>query len=206
MPRERHLTRARILQAAARLIYVHGIAAVKMDAVATEADVTKQTLYDHFPGKDDLVAAALDARVETVLALYHDWAKPTAAAPRLRDRLVAMLHAIVAYASNGVWSGCGFQRAAAELAPMRGHPGADGPRRAKQEIEDWLRTELEREGWPGAALRARQLIVVIEGLLALMLVHRTKAHAQGAEALIDLILPASAQPALEDCQEMLTVW
>jgi AcrR family transcriptional regulator len=205
MPRERHLTRTRILAAAARLLYVQGVAAVKMESVAAEAGVTKQTLYDHFPSKDEMIAAALDARVETVLALYRDWAKPADGAASVRDRVQAMLHNIVAYASTGAWSGCGFQRAAAELAPMRGHPGADGPRRAKQEIEDWLRSELAHEGWPDAALRARQLIVVMEGLLALMLVHRTKAHASGAQALIDLILPVEAQPATLNCQEMLTV-
>src|SRR5258705_12915793 len=52
----------RILAAADKLFYAQGIRAVGVDAVAAEADVSKRTLYAHYPSKDDLIAAYLTAR------------------------------------------------------------------------------------------------------------------------------------------------
>ncbi len=45
-------TRRRILKAAGKLFYDHGIRNVSVDAVCEEAGVTKRTLYYHFKGKD----------------------------------------------------------------------------------------------------------------------------------------------------------
>ncbi|MBV8030354.1 MAG: helix-turn-helix transcriptional regulator, partial [Betaproteobacteria bacterium] len=55
--------RERILGAADRLFYEHGIRAVGVDAVAAEADVSKRTLYKHYPSKDALVSAYLTGRL-----------------------------------------------------------------------------------------------------------------------------------------------
>src|SRR5215472_2263493 len=52
-------TRETIIQAADDLFYGEGIRAASMDAIAERAGVTKRTLYYHFRGKDDLVAAYL---------------------------------------------------------------------------------------------------------------------------------------------------
>src|SRR5947207_15195498 len=52
----------RILAAADRLFYHHGIRAVGVDAVAAEAGVSKRTLYNYYASKDDLIAAYLVAR------------------------------------------------------------------------------------------------------------------------------------------------
>src|SRR3979411_3412340 len=52
----------RILAAADRLFYAQGIRAVGVDTVAAEAGVSKRTLYNHYPSKDDLIAAYLTAR------------------------------------------------------------------------------------------------------------------------------------------------
>ncbi|HYT48639.1 MAG TPA: helix-turn-helix domain-containing protein, partial [Burkholderiales bacterium] len=52
----------RILAAADKLFYRQGIRAVGVDAVAAEAGVSKRTLYNHYPSKDDLIAAYLTAQ------------------------------------------------------------------------------------------------------------------------------------------------
>src|SRR3989475_13030402 len=52
----------RILAAADKLFYRQGIRAVGVDAVAAEAGVSKRTLYNYYPSKDDLIAAYLTAR------------------------------------------------------------------------------------------------------------------------------------------------
>src|ERR1043166_3749107 len=48
-----------ILDAATPLLYRRGIGAVTLDEIAAAANVTKRTLYYHFPTKDDLVLAYL---------------------------------------------------------------------------------------------------------------------------------------------------
>src|SRR6266581_3191351 len=54
----------RILAAADKLFYRRGIRAVGVDAVAAEAGVSKRTLYNYYPSKDDLIAAYVNAVTE----------------------------------------------------------------------------------------------------------------------------------------------
>ncbi|TDZ93097.1 putative transcriptional regulator [Mycobacteroides salmoniphilum] len=60
--------RERLLEAAAQLTYLNGIDVTGVDAIAKEAGVTKRTLYQHFRSKEELVAAALQARDEPTIA------------------------------------------------------------------------------------------------------------------------------------------
>jgi AcrR family transcriptional regulator len=53
--------RERILAAAGRLFASRGINATTMNDLYLEARVSKRTLYQHFAGKDELVAAYLEA-------------------------------------------------------------------------------------------------------------------------------------------------
>src|SRR5271163_261485 len=52
----------RILETADRLFYLQGIRAVGVDTVAAEVGISKRTLYNHYPSKDDLIAAYLRRR------------------------------------------------------------------------------------------------------------------------------------------------
>ena len=52
----------RILETADRLFYRDGIRAVGVDTVAAEIGISKRTLYNHYPSKDDLIAAYLRRR------------------------------------------------------------------------------------------------------------------------------------------------
>lgn len=47
--------RKRILEAAARLFYREGINATGVERLASEAQVSKRTLYQHFPSKSAVV-------------------------------------------------------------------------------------------------------------------------------------------------------
>lgn len=59
--------RAQILIAAQRIFAERGFTATSMDAVAKLASVSKLTAYRHFGSKDELFAAAVTARCETML-------------------------------------------------------------------------------------------------------------------------------------------
>jgi TetR/AcrR family transcriptional repressor of nem operon len=60
-------TRARIIAAAADLMYVRGIAATTLDDVLAASGVSKSQLYDHFAGKDPLVRAVIEHVGERVM-------------------------------------------------------------------------------------------------------------------------------------------
>ncbi len=60
-------TRARILQAAVDLTYVKGVHATTLDDVRAASGTSKSQLYQHFPDKDALVHAVIEARASTLL-------------------------------------------------------------------------------------------------------------------------------------------
>jgi AcrR family transcriptional regulator len=58
----------RILQTADRLFYQRGIRAIAVDTIAAEAGISKRTLYDHSPSKDDLIVAYLKRRSRPIVS------------------------------------------------------------------------------------------------------------------------------------------
>lgn len=57
--------RAAILRAATELFLARGLQNASMDAVATSAGVSKQTVYSHFTNKDELYRAVIVNKVES---------------------------------------------------------------------------------------------------------------------------------------------
>lgn len=60
-------TRNRVLDAAAALVFEHGVAGTTLDDVRAAANVSKGQLYHYFADKEDLVHAVIDRTVEQVL-------------------------------------------------------------------------------------------------------------------------------------------
>jgi len=52
-------TTGRIIAATFELLAEHGLAGITMSAIATQAGIARQTLYNHFPDVDSIVAAAM---------------------------------------------------------------------------------------------------------------------------------------------------
>ncbi len=169
MSRAAEPTRDRIVKAAARLFYEEGIRAVSVDAVAEKAGVTKKTLYYHFRGKDDLVAAYLQSQDQPTLDLYARWFGETAgsAADKVRGLFVKFAEA----ASHPRWRGCGFLRTVAELASTPGHPAVKAGAAHKKRFEQWL----------------------ADGAATVMLVHRDAAYVTAAGELAAARVEAAAR-------------
>lgn len=78
-------TRARIVDAATRLLVEHGYVATTIEAVAEAAGVAVQTVYYVFGTKPHLLAAVLDAQiagdVQPIPVLERPWIDALAAAP-----------------------------------------------------------------------------------------------------------------------------
>ena len=171
-------TRKRILKAATDLFYAKGIRAVGVDAIASAAGVTKRTLYLHFDSKDDLIAAYLEARNEPVLAgLIKSVTRNTGGIVAQVNGLFA---AIGRQAGNAKWQGCPFARAVSELRETPNDAVSKIAAKHKRAFEEWLVDHLETHDVDEPALVARQLMVLLDGCITQILIHRDPAYATAA--------------------------
>jgi AcrR family transcriptional regulator len=186
MPNPANPTRERIISAASTLFYSDGIRAVSVDAVAEKAGLTKRTLYYHFKSKDDLVAAYLAARDQPNLALFQRWF--TEAEGGLPSKVQAIFRHLARNAGHPKWKGCGFLRTSAELANLPGHPAIRIGAAHKKKFEGWLRATFEEADIVGAALLARQILLLLDGSFAVVRLHRDPSYMETAgEAAYSLV-------------------
>ena len=186
MARDARTTREQIIQAADALFYGEGIRGASMDAIAEKASVTKRTIYYHFPSKDDLIAAYLAARDEPTFARQAAWLDETRG--DLPEQVLGLFENLARAMNTPRWKGCGFIRAAAELAGTPGHPALKIGSAHKKRVEAWLEGRIAAKGLSEPALRARQVMILLDGAAAQVLIHRDPAYAlaagQAAAALV----------------------
>ena len=184
-------TRERIVTAASKLFYSEGIRGVSVDAVAEKAGLTKRTLYYHFASKDDLVAAYLDARDQPNLKLFQRWFAE--AEGGVADKVRNIFTNLAKSARHPSWKGCGFLRTAAELANMPGHPAVKLGIAHKKRVEAWLTSVFAAEGNQAPEVLARQVILLVDGSFAVVLLNRDASYMETAgEAAAALIEAAMA--------------
>jgi AcrR family transcriptional regulator len=109
----------RVLAAASRLFYEHGIHAVGVDLIASEAGVTKKTLYDRFGSKEQVVVEYLADRDERWRAFLAEHLEHTQ--PGSVDRVLAVFDASQAWMTDNSPKGCSMVKAHAEISDP-GHP------------------------------------------------------------------------------------
>ena len=182
--------RERITAAAAKLFYRQGINATGVDALITEAEVSKRTFYQHFPSKDSLVENYLhgiDERGGSMMEQRLD----LDLAPR--ERLLAIFDATAAQRFRG----CPFHNAVVEAAGT--HAAVDDiVRDHKQRFAARLAVVAKEAGARDPWLLAQQLLVLFEGATSLAttlndtspLVHGRSAAAQLIDTATDSVGPA----------------
>jgi AcrR family transcriptional regulator len=110
--------RSRLLGTATGLFYAEGLHAVGVDRVIAEAQVTRATLYRHFPSKDDLIVAYLTQADEAIRTQVNA-ALTQGASPE--DIVRAVGRFIADDVQRAGFRGCAFLNAAAEY-PDPNHP------------------------------------------------------------------------------------
>jgi hypothetical protein len=85
------------------------------------------------------------------------------------------------------WSGGGFTRVVVELADLRGHPARSIARNHKTAVEQWLADGLATGGVSSQRERAREIMLLTEGAMALMLIHGDRSYAQTAARAAKLV-------------------
>ena len=177
MTRDSRITRRDILAAADELFYGEGLRLVSVDEISAKAGITKKTLYYHFRSKDELIAAYLEARDRPTLERFQKWAGNEGT---VAERLQRMFLRLGRCARSPTWKGCGFVRATGELANIPGHPAIRVARAHKANFEKWLSDSLAAEGHRDCDALACGLMVVIDGAVTQMLLHRDPRYARAA--------------------------
>jgi AcrR family transcriptional regulator len=161
---------------------------VGVDTILKEADVARRSLYQHFGGKDGLIAevlrtAANDARYRQVMDKAGD---------NPRTRVLAVFDELEKITTRPSFRGCRYT--SAELALVDpAHPAHAEIRAYKDGLHQLFTAELIRHGHPAPSIGADQLLVLIDGALALA-VTRPDAHpALAARAMAELLLDHKPQ-------------
>ncbi len=170
----RQTKRDQILQAARRCFYEYGITATGVDTIAAAAQVSKRTLYNHFPSKDELLFAYIRWRDE-------QWRERLASRLSGVDdpqaRILVYFDAYFDTPDDEDFRGCGFLNAAAEIS------GDDSPvlaaiaahkDRVRLDIEGLLR-DLDH---PSPSATGAAIAALLEGACALGGVHRSRMDLQ----------------------------
>ena len=146
------------LKVASELFYARGIPNVSIEQIAEAAGLTKRAVYYHFPTKNDLVEAYLEAADPPALGLLKGLCRD--AEPGL-DRLVKLFDNLGVVLGAPTFQGCAFLRAATET-----DAGAQAAAAHKQRVLTWLTEQAEIGGLNDPKQKAKTLLLIIDGALA----------------------------------------
>jgi AcrR family transcriptional regulator len=167
----------RILETADRLFYLQGIRAVGVDTIAAEIGISKRTLYNHFPSKDQLISAYLERRFTGA---------PASDKPPVEQILGTFDRLERGFASKG-FRGCPFVNAVAEM-------GAEDRSvrkiaiRFKESRRLWFRDLLTQLDVADPEGLATQLTLLVDGSIAQDLVRNDPSMARAAKEAARVLL------------------
>ena len=180
--------RERLLAAAKELTYSQGMG-VGVDAILKEAKVARRSLYEHFGGKDGLIAEVLRLATTEDEALYRQAMQAAGDDPRAR--LLAIFDMLAQVLDDPDFRGCRYLSADLALADP-GHPAHDITRDYREHLHELLEDELVKLGHREPASTADQLLLLIDGTLALGATRPDTDPARLARQLADQVLGAHA--------------
>lgn len=157
-------TRQRLIDTAFELFGRSGFHAVGLDRILEEVGVSKQTFYNHFESKDDLILAVLDHRHQTQDKYWSDLLQQIAGDDP-RAKLYAVFDALETWFSQPDWRGCIFMTAAAEF-PTPQEPAHQKAAEHQRLFREKLQYLATLAGAHDPAALGHQLTVLIEGIIA----------------------------------------
>jgi AcrR family transcriptional regulator len=106
--------RDRIFETACDMFYRHGIRAVGVDAIASEAGTNKMSFYRNFASKDELVSEYLRDRQREFWSWWNDAIAPHIGNPR--RQIEALFESHLAHVEESDCRGCALGNAAVEIS------------------------------------------------------------------------------------------
>lgn len=166
-----------LIATAFSLFYQEGIHAVGINRILKQSGVAKKTLYHHFPGKDDLVLAALEFRHER----YRQWLESRLAVVSSGIEGIDVIFAALDDWINGrdkalsPFHGCFFINVSAEFGRHE-HPA----HRCCARHKGWV-LEVMKEQAAEMGVRNKKLVEVAESLALLKEGAIVLAHVRGQQ-------------------------
>jgi AcrR family transcriptional regulator len=173
----------RILDTAGRLFYGQGIRAVGVDTIAAETGISKRTLYNHFPSKDELILAYLS----------RHFLEPKASDRPLLEQILRYFDKLESWFATDTFRGCPFVNAVAELGDPT-HPGTQMAVAYKERRRLWLRDALTQLNVEDPDTLATQVAILVEGAIIAALVRGDPGMARAAKAAARVLLTAAGVP------------
>ena len=170
----------RILETTDRLFYGQGIRAVGVDTVADAVGISKRTLYNHFPSKDDLIVAYLSRRLKPMQASDL----PPA------EQILGDFDRLERSFASGAFRGCPFVNAVAELKEPR-HAANKIAVAFKEQRRAWFRDLLKQLDVDDPDALATQLMLLVDGAIAAALVRGDPKVASAARDAARVLLVAA---------------
>jgi AcrR family transcriptional regulator len=175
--------RERLLEAGQQLFYSRG-ASVGVDALLKEANVARRSLYEHFGGKDGLVAAVLRRAADEDVAWYED---ALAGATEPRARLLGLFDRLDELVSNADFRGCRYFATDLSFADPQ-HPAHAETDAYRRRLRGLLLREVEALGHAHPQRAAEQLHLLIEGSLVMGATQDDRHPARSARDLAAIVL------------------
>jgi AcrR family transcriptional regulator len=173
----------RILDTAGRLFYGQGIRAVGVDTIAAEIGISKRTLYNYFPSKDELIVAYLS----------RHFVQAKASDRPLLEQILRYFDWLERWFASDTFRGCPFVNAVAELGDPT-HPGAKMAVAFKEQRRLWLRDALTRLNVADPDGLATQVAILVEGAIIAALIRGDPGMAGAAKAAALVLLTAAGVP------------
>ncbi len=182
MPQSR---RGHLIDTALALFNREGYHATGIDRILGEAGVAKMTLYKHFKSKNDLIVAALARRDEIWMHQFQQTVERRASAPAAR--LLAIFDALEEWFGSPDFHGCMFIKAAAEYADPQ-DPIHAAAAQHHRNILAYLRALCDATGVKRPARLAREIMLLIEGAIAVTLVNGPSGAAKEAARVAKVLI------------------
>jgi AcrR family transcriptional regulator len=178
----------RILEVARELFCRDGIHATGIDRILAEASASKMTLYSRFGSKEALLREVLAREGEAQRTAIFE--AMDQAGPDPRAQLLAVVTALRTWFASERFYGCAFMNAAAEHTKGSGADPwlRDLTRTHHAAILARLEPLAEQAGYPDPATMARQVLLVMDGAIAALMVSGDPAVLTIAERNLQAIL------------------
>jgi AcrR family transcriptional regulator len=180
--------RERLLASARRLTAVHGVG-VGVDAILEDASVARRSLYQHFGGKDQLIAASLLDSAQRDEERYRAALESGGSNPRAR--VLAVIDQLDKTTSAPGFRGCRYISAELSL-PDPDHPAHAVTRNYTERLHALFEKELADLGHPEPGRAADQMLVLIDGVLAVGALRPGTHPAQAIRPMVEQLLDQAA--------------
>lgn len=152
-----------ILSSARRLFYTRGFAHTSLADLASDSGVNKGNFYYHFPSKDDVLRAVIEARLADIDAALARWQRDF---PEPRERLARFLQMITSERDALVTHGCPTGSLLSELGKREELLFGEA-RAIMERYIVFLTTQLEALGLSEPRQRALHLMARVQGAILL---------------------------------------